>query len=405
VWVLVGIAGIFSVSQAAVFGVGAYIVAYFLINGLLSFLPALAIAAFCCIALNILVTLPALRVAGDYFVVTSFGIQRLATAVFTNWTDGTGGANGLPGIPPPDLAGKALETGSSVAALCVGGMVCILAGVALVWWREREAPVIGEAAEIGEIERFDRAAGYYDRTRAIPELLMERLIPLLAAELPREGLCLEIGVGTGRIALPLSRAGVHLVGVDISREMLRRLIANANGTPSPVLQADATRLPFRDGAFGAALAVHVLHLIPAWKDAVAEVVRTVRPGGVLIASRGVRDDEDWSGRVRRRFFHEAGDPAWPPGLGELAALDAHLVPRGAAVHELPALTVTVESSVDELLGNLEAGYLSACWSLDEPTRTGAARRVREWARRELGDLAAPRPVREGSVWRMYRLAE
>jgi len=41
--------------------------------------------------LNVIVTLPSLRVSGDYFVVTSFGIQLLATAVFTNWTEGTGG--------------------------------------------------------------------------------------------------------------------------------------------------------------------------------------------------------------------------------------------------------------------------------------------------------------------------
>src|ERR1700712_152660 len=119
---LVGIAGIFSVSQAAVFGVGAYIVAFMLMNDVMSFLPALAIAAVGCIALNVLVTLPALRVAGDYFVVTSFGIQLLATAVFTNWTDGTGGANGLPGIPPPDLAGKTLETSGAVVGLCLAAM-------------------------------------------------------------------------------------------------------------------------------------------------------------------------------------------------------------------------------------------------------------------------------------------
>ena len=102
---LVGIVGIFSVSQAAVFGVGAYIVADFLLTGALPFLPSLAIAAACCVLLNVLVTLPSLRVAGDYFVVTSFGIQLLATAAFTNWTGGTGGANGLPGIPPAGLFG------------------------------------------------------------------------------------------------------------------------------------------------------------------------------------------------------------------------------------------------------------------------------------------------------------
>ena len=47
---LVGIVGIFSVSQAAVFGVGAYIVAHFLMAAdPLSFLPALAIAMLCCV--------------------------------------------------------------------------------------------------------------------------------------------------------------------------------------------------------------------------------------------------------------------------------------------------------------------------------------------------------------------
>src|ERR1700685_2745569 len=109
---LVGIAGIFSVSQAAVFGVGAYVVSYLLMNDIMPFLPAMAVAAAFCVALNILVTLPALRVSGDYFVVTSFGIQLLATAVFTNWTGGTGGANGLPGIPPPVILGLSVESTS-----------------------------------------------------------------------------------------------------------------------------------------------------------------------------------------------------------------------------------------------------------------------------------------------------
>src|ERR1700727_2615991 len=129
---LVGIAGIFSVSQAAVFGVGAYIVAFFLMNDITSFIPSLAIAAVGCVALNILVTLPALRVSGDYFVVTSFGIQLLATAVFTNWTAGTGGANGLPGIPPPDLLGLPIETTAQYAWLCTGAVVLGCLGFFLI---------------------------------------------------------------------------------------------------------------------------------------------------------------------------------------------------------------------------------------------------------------------------------
>jgi branched-chain amino acid transport system permease protein len=152
---LVGIAGIFSVSQAAVFGVGAYIVAFFLMNDVMSFLPALAIAAACCIALNIIVTLPALRVSGDYFVVTSFGIQLLATAIFTNWTTGTGGANGLPGIPTADLFGKALDDTSSMVLLCLGAM----AVGCLIFWLVMRAPFGRLLRAIREDELAVAAAG------------------------------------------------------------------------------------------------------------------------------------------------------------------------------------------------------------------------------------------------------
>ncbi len=133
---LVGIAGIFSVSQAAVFGVGAYIVAQLLMTETMGFVPAMLVASLVCIALNVLVTLPSLRVSGDYFVVTSFGIQLLATAVFINWTQGTGGANGLPGIPPPDLFGVMLETNAQLVMLTTVsvGLGC------LAFWLIMRAP-------------------------------------------------------------------------------------------------------------------------------------------------------------------------------------------------------------------------------------------------------------------------
>jgi branched-chain amino acid transport system permease protein len=125
---LVGVVGIFSVSQAAIFGVGAYVVGYCLTNDLMGFVPALALAAAACLLLNILITLPSLRVSGDYFVVTSFGIQLLATAAFTNWDSITGGASGLPGIPPGDLFGQAVDTGGKSLLLTSAMMlICCLA--------------------------------------------------------------------------------------------------------------------------------------------------------------------------------------------------------------------------------------------------------------------------------------
>jgi branched-chain amino acid transport system permease protein len=152
---LVGIVGIFSVSQAAVFGVGAYIVAYMLMQNVMGFLPALVIAGACCVLLNVLLTLPSLRVAGDYFVVTSFGIQLLATAVFTNWTEGTGGANGLPGIPPPVLFGISVEETWQYLILTT-----IAAGLgSLCFWLVMRSPFGRKLRAIREDELAVAAAG------------------------------------------------------------------------------------------------------------------------------------------------------------------------------------------------------------------------------------------------------
>jgi branched-chain amino acid transport system permease protein len=152
---LVGIAGIFSVSQAAVFGVGAYVVAHFLMAETMTFVPAMLVAAACCVALNVLITLPSLRVSGDYFVVTSFGIQLLATAVFINWTAGTGGANGLPGIPPPDLFGWTLDSNGKIVWLCsvATGLGC------LAFWLAMRAPYGRLLRAIREDELAVAAAG------------------------------------------------------------------------------------------------------------------------------------------------------------------------------------------------------------------------------------------------------
>jgi ubiquinone/menaquinone biosynthesis C-methylase UbiE len=248
---------------------------------------------------------------------------------------------------------------------------------------------------------FDQAAGYYDETRSLPDALMEQLVARLVAQLPRDGLCLEIGVGTGRIALPLMRLGIRIVGVDISVEMLRKLLAKAGDLPVAI--ADATRLPFADRTFSAAVASHVLHLVPGWKSAVDELMRTVVPGGVILASRGADGRSEWQRAVRRRFFEAAGNPPWPPGIDRIGQLDDEMRARGAAVHEVEDVKTEGSASISDLLAALEKGIWSACWSIDDDTRHRAASATREWARHEFGDLDMPRPTRHSSDWRAYVL--
>ena len=249
---------------------------------------------------------------------------------------------------------------------------------------------------------FDRAAGYYDQTRGLPDQLMDQLVPLLARELPRAGPCLEIGIGTGRIALPLMDRGVDVIGVDISVEMLRRLRAKA---VAKIAIADATCLPFRDRTFASAIASHVLHLIPEWRVALDEISRVVVPGGVLLASRSADTRAEWHRAVRHHFFDLAGNPPWPPGMNRIEELDSEMRMRGAAVHSLPDVRNETGVSIAELVDALEKGIWSACWSIDDQTRRRAAAETRKWAAMEFGDLDLDRPTRQESDWRAYRLAE
>jgi SAM-dependent methyltransferase len=253
---------------------------------------------------------------------------------------------------------------------------------------------------------FDRAAEYYDQTRGLPAATLEGVVEVLGDELEGRGRCLEIGVGTGRIALPLSGAGVPMAGVDVSAQMVARLLEKSGGHPPfPIALADATRLPFRDGTFGAALSVHVLHLIPQWAEAIDELIRVVRPGGVVLVDLGGPDDPVVNS-IEDRFGQSAGlDARRRAGLTHDAAaeLDARFVSAGCAVRFLPPVPLAWEATVAEFIDRLGDGIYSWTWGVDEATRLRAADDVRAWASSEYGPLDSPRTGEAEIRYRAYDL--
>lgn len=94
---------------------------------------------------------------------------------------------------------------------------------------------------------------------------------------PGGGTCLEIGCGTGVHAGTVRELGWTPVGVDLSAGMLR----HARGRLATA-RADAERLPVRNGAVPAAVAVMVHTDMPAYPAVLAEAARVLRPGGVLV---------------------------------------------------------------------------------------------------------------------------
>jgi len=214
------------------------------------------------------------------------------------------------------------------------------------------------------------------------------------------GPVLEIGIGTGRVALPLVAAGVPVVGVDLSPAMLARL--RAKDPTVPVAIGDATRLPIADRTVGAAVLAHVLHLVADWRVVITEVERVVRPGGVLLATRGAAQEG-----LRAQVQAVARDVAgWriPEGrLDDLAPLDEALAGRGAEVTVLPAVPVTGGRRASELIDSIAANEYSWTWDFTDEQRADAAAAARVYVESTYGDPAALLVPETPIVWHRYRL--
>ncbi len=156
---------------------------------------------------------------------------------------------------------------------------------------------------------FDRAAEYYDQTRGFPPGVDQQVAVQFAesGRLDTNSHVLEIGIGTGRIALPLARHVGGITGVDLSRRMMARMREKQTNEDVRLVEADATQFPFASKMFDAAVAVHVFHLIPGWQEVVKELSRILKSEGFLM----VGQNEHTGSNPAFRSLQEAWKSAVP----------------------------------------------------------------------------------------------
>lgn len=128
---------------------------------------------------------------------------------------------------------------------------------------------------------------------------------------------LDLGCGAGHDLAVLEALGVDAVGIDPSAIMVDA--AASRGT-SPVVRAAGERLPFADNAFGGGWIERVLMHVADPAPVVREVVRCVRPGGLLTVF-----EPDWSSltvdgkRVPTGWVSAAAHPGIGSTVGDLLA--------------------------------------------------------------------------------------
>jgi ubiquinone/menaquinone biosynthesis C-methylase UbiE len=162
----------------------------------------------------------------------------------------------------------------------------------------------------------------------------------LVQQLARPGdRCLDVGVATGLIALPLARTVRTVHGLDLSAAMVQQCVRNIRESGAAnvhVCQASATALPYPDAAFDLAFSFSTLLLVPESGRAYAEIARVLRPGGTAVL--------DITGRYNisqlywRRYYRREGH--WGLHAYSLGGIRRALAAVGLRLREVHASGAT-----------------------------------------------------------------
>jgi ubiquinone/menaquinone biosynthesis C-methylase UbiE len=95
---------------------------------------------------------------------------------------------------------------------------------------------------------------------------------------------LDVGCGSGQIAIPAASAGVQVTGIDIAGNLVEnaRQRAASAGLDARFDEGDAERLPYRDGEFDVVVSLIGAMFAPRPDRVAAELARVCRPGGRLL---------------------------------------------------------------------------------------------------------------------------
>ncbi len=213
---------------------------------------------------------------------------------------------------------------------------------------------------------FDRIADKYDATRGGLER-GRAVAESIAPHLTDDRRVLEVGVGTGAVAVAMADMGRDVVGVDISPEMLHR--AHSRLGPR-VANGNAQVLPIRDRSVSNAYIVWVLHLVADPTAVAEECARVLRPGGrlVVVAGRPTPRRDDMPDVV------EAMLPLDQLRKKRLGPDDPESVQAWAAAAGFDTVVVTTreerfDTSPAEAATPIEQRVFSFLWEIDDETWT------------------------------------
>lgn len=225
---------------------------------------------------------------------------------------------------------------------------------------------------------------------------------MLAAHVDLRRPVVDVGAGSGHLVVAMAQRGASVIALDLSVPMLLRV---PEGQPRAA--ADATCLPVRDAAAGAVLAAHLLHVVPDWQAAVAELDRVAGPSGAVLVQAGASSGILGASAQLRAAFRDHLPPRALVG-NEVAedpdALDGAFAALGRAATDLPEVRVPRQETPRGVLRWLKGNPWTWPGLSTDTERAAAAEATMAWAGARDIDLDEPFETASVNRWRAYRRA-
>jgi branched-chain amino acid transport system permease protein len=217
-----GQAGLLSLAQGTFFGLGAYVTGILASRWGIGAAISLPLAILLPVLLAAVVALPVLRLASHYFALATLAIAQAVLLLAVNWTEVTGGANGLAGLPGLEIGGWRIGRG---LPLLLATWAVVILGAVLAWriargrlrvaWqvaREDEIAARCIGLDVGRLRlaAFLLAAGYAGAAGA----LQAQSIGVVSPEVLQFGVmvaCLTLVVVGGRLSIAGAILGAILL--------------------------------------------------------------------------------------------------------------------------------------------------------------------------------------------------
>ena len=211
---------------------------------------------------------------------------------------------------------------------------------------------------------------------------------------------LDVGCGTGRHLLELSRYPGCLVGLDVARDDLRvlryMLLLTARERPLvaeiEAIQGDGERLPFADDLFDVVICTETLEHVPDDRAVLRELVRVLRRGGVLVVSVPDEYSERLLWRLSPRYRSHPGGHVRIYRRKDITTLLRASGAEPFAIqfrHSLESVRWLIHSVVDREWGKPGRVTRAVRWLLDKPSHRNW--RVLAWCD-SLGNRILPKSI-------------